>query len=84
MQARRYEGLKSFPVRPPLRPVCPMSGQKPHAKALVLFLPPLQFLELFCAHATMFFLPEVLGLFSHIDLSVCVNPNHTFPIKIST
>ncbi len=30
--AGRREGLRSFPLRPPSRSICPGSGQKPHAE----------------------------------------------------
>ena len=30
MQARQREGLRSFPMQPPSRLACPVSGQKLH------------------------------------------------------
>ena len=49
------------------------------AQALVLLLELLQFLELFCAHSSVLFLPTVIGLLSHIDLSDRINPGHALP-----
>jgi hypothetical protein len=30
-------------------------------------------------HSTVFLLSAIMGLFSHADLSDCVNPGHTLP-----
>tara|TARA_B110000879_G_scaffold200542_1_gene274634 strand:+ start:349 stop:747 length:399 start_codon:yes stop_codon:yes gene_type:complete len=49
------------------------------AKTLVLFLQPLQFLELFFAHSAVLLLPAAIGLFSHTDLTDRVNPEHVLP-----
>ena len=48
-------------------------------QALVLFLQPLQFFELFYAISIVLLLPPVINLFSHTDLSDCINPGYALP-----
>jgi hypothetical protein len=48
-------------------------------KTIVLFLEPLQFLELFRAHSAVLFLPAVIGLFRHADLTDRIYPGHPLP-----
>ena len=47
----------------------------------VLFLQPLQFFELLYAHSTVLLLPPVLDLFSHTDLSDCINQRRALPCQ---
>ena len=48
-------------------------------QALVLFLQPLQFFELFYVISTVLLLLPVIDLFSHTDLSDCINPGYALP-----
>ena len=78
MQARRSEGLSSFPEQLPLRSTCLALGQKPPATdAHFLSLAALVFLYSFDRAS----FPTVIGLFSDTDLSDCVNLGHNLPYQ---
>ena len=47
----------------------------------VLFLWPLVFFELLYAHSIVLLLPPVLDLFSHTDMSDCINQRRALPYQ---
>ena len=79
MQARRREGLRSFPLQLPQGQLIYRQIRYGPSQSLVFLLKELQFLELFCAHPAVHLLPKIKDLFGQANLSDRINPRHALP-----